>query len=271
MTQEQVMWKSSIETIFPTTALALLRTNHGNRNLRKRVVEKYADAMKNGEWLLTPEPIVIAETGRLLNGQHRLNAVVQADIGVKMFVVRNVSENAFPAIDRGVSRNFADANSVERYLAETAKLLTYIRAGRSAALRDSEVNNDVEFLRENHEALLKHCNTMRKNFSIAAFRLAACIRMFEPNSREYVLTTYRNLVLGNVQDLPPIAQHMIGLLMAGKLKETNSDHLREAMLIRAFVIFNPHQGSLTRFPLITEKSLDHFMVKYLAAKESQNA
>jgi len=264
-------WKSSIETIFPTTALALLRTNDGNRKLRKNVVARYAATMTQGNWLLTPEPIVIADTGRLLNGQHRLSAIVQANIGVKMFVVRNVSEKAFPAIDRGVSRNFSDANSVDRYLAETAKLLTSIRAGRLLSQQDSEINQDVDFLRGNHEALMSHCPSMRKYVSTSSFRLAACMRMFDPNSREFALNTYKDLVLGNIKDLPPLAQHLCGVIMSGKLKFDHSEERREAFLVRAFAVFNPDQQNMTRFPPITEKSLDNFMLAYLAAKEGQNA
>ena len=63
-------------------ALELLKANSTNRELRNHVVEGYVDQMKKGQWREdTGETIKISKTGRLLDGQHRLNAIVKFGSG----------------------------------------------------------------------------------------------------------------------------------------------------------------------------------------------
>ena len=64
--------------------------------------------MKAGNWKLTGEPIVFAKTGRLVNGQHRLHAVVESNVPLTTVVVRGVDEDTFKVMDSGLSRSMGD-------------------------------------------------------------------------------------------------------------------------------------------------------------------
>lgn len=55
-----------------------LSRNSNNRNLRGQVIASYARDMKSGAWVLNGETVKIASNGQLLDGQHRLNAVVES-------------------------------------------------------------------------------------------------------------------------------------------------------------------------------------------------
>ena len=59
------------------TAL-LEATTRNQRNIRPRVVERYAQDMRAGKWLYGPMPIVIGPDGWIIDGQHRLAAVVSS-------------------------------------------------------------------------------------------------------------------------------------------------------------------------------------------------
>ncbi len=98
----------TIETVTPESASRMLGTMKGNRNLRNRVVQRYAREMIGGKWLLNGEAIKLATDGRLIDGQHRLNAVVLAKVPVKMCVVRGVDAAAMITLDTGVGRTFHD-------------------------------------------------------------------------------------------------------------------------------------------------------------------
>lgn len=102
----------TIETITPEIAAQLLGTMAGNRRLRQRAVQTYAREMIGGKWLLNGEAIKIARNGQLIDGQHRLNAVLMAKVAVRMCVVRGVDETAIITLDTGVGRSFYDVSVI---------------------------------------------------------------------------------------------------------------------------------------------------------------
>ena len=71
--------------------------------------ERLARDMRDGKWMLTHEGIAFSSNGRLLDGQHRLRAIVLAGIPVEMFVWFNVPPQALLAINHGRRRNLVDA------------------------------------------------------------------------------------------------------------------------------------------------------------------
>lgn len=100
---------TEVRTITPKQAKEILETsNEGNRNVRKARVERWAREMKAGNWKLTGEPIIFAKSGRLLNGQHRLHAVVEANIPLTTVVIVGVDEGAFNVMDSGMARSMGD-------------------------------------------------------------------------------------------------------------------------------------------------------------------
>lgn len=102
----------SEETITPQIAGTLLGTMRGNRPLRRKAVERYAREMIAGKWRLNGEAVKVSNAGRLIDGQHRLNAVIMANIPVQMFVVRGVDDDAMVTLDTGVGRTYADVGAI---------------------------------------------------------------------------------------------------------------------------------------------------------------
>jgi hypothetical protein len=95
------------ETITPEKATQYLQTNTKNRPLSRIFVRSYADTMRKGKWLLNGVPIIFDNEGRLIDGQHRLQAVVEAGIPVKFDVARGASPDAFTTYDCGRHRNLS--------------------------------------------------------------------------------------------------------------------------------------------------------------------
>lgn len=94
----------------PSRAAHLLEANPRNRKLRSTVVDRYAADMINGDWLLNGETIKVAADGTLLDGQHRLAAVVQAglDHPVMILTVHGLDPAVQNVTDTGLKRTPAD-------------------------------------------------------------------------------------------------------------------------------------------------------------------
>lgn len=102
------MMKTAIESVSPERAAQFLKQNVNNRPLRKNTVSRYAELMRRGAWLTSPEPIIFDFNGELINGQHRLAAVVESGCTVQLTVTRGVDPETFKVIDSGVNRTMAD-------------------------------------------------------------------------------------------------------------------------------------------------------------------
>lgn len=97
-----------IERITPGKAREYLGFNTHNRSLRNRVVMAYANDMRAGDWLWNGESVKFAQDGTLLDGQHRLAAVVEADVPVRMLVIRGLPNRTQETMDGGAKRKFSD-------------------------------------------------------------------------------------------------------------------------------------------------------------------
>lgn len=99
------------ETIYVTPQQAeewLYKNADFQRKLRDSIVDKYARDMINGQWKLTHQGIAFDTKGRLIDGQHRLAAVVKAGVPVKMLVVRDSPSEAYDHLDLGYGRTAVD-------------------------------------------------------------------------------------------------------------------------------------------------------------------
>lgn len=104
--------RSETKTISPGEAAELLTENRSNRPLSKSVVNGFAEAMRRGEWKLTHQGIAFDENGNLVDGQHRLTAIVESGVPVETLVFREVGSDTFDVLDAGRKRNAADALSI---------------------------------------------------------------------------------------------------------------------------------------------------------------
>lgn len=98
----------TVETVTPKVAFAWLENNRRNRTLRQEVVDMYAEQMTAGEWRMTGDPIRFSESGTLLDGQHRLAAILQSGAFLPMVIVRGLDLDDQMVIDTGVRRSFGD-------------------------------------------------------------------------------------------------------------------------------------------------------------------
>ena len=98
---------AKIETVTPQKAEAWLGKAAGNRNIRATKVAEYAAAMTRGEWKLSGEAIKFNGQD-MIDGQHRLKAVIESGQSVPMLVVRGLETDVMEVLDTGRKRTLAD-------------------------------------------------------------------------------------------------------------------------------------------------------------------
>jgi hypothetical protein len=99
---------SEVVTMTPPLAAELLRRNDKNRSVRQAKVDQYAADMKAGRWTFNGEPIIIADTGDLNDGQHRLYGLVEANTSLPFLVVFGLTRESRETVDQGAARGAGD-------------------------------------------------------------------------------------------------------------------------------------------------------------------
>ena len=115
----------------------LARNVEQNRNIRKTHVKRLAGDMENERWHFTGVPVVFDSRGYLIDGQHRMAAIIQADITVPLVVVVTTGEKTMHVMDCGAKRSGADVLTFEgfTYAAKRAALLPMLSAYYSNSQR----------------------------------------------------------------------------------------------------------------------------------------
>lgn len=151
--------KPNVSLVFVTPDMAKrwLQANKSNRNLRRPIVDRYARDMLAGNWELTGEAIKFAIDGGLLDGQHRLSAIVKSRVTVPMHVARGIDRAAQRVMDSGAARTAADAFGIAKVpnattVAAAARLGLSFDAGHSDLSTGSWSHAEIhEWVEANHD------------------------------------------------------------------------------------------------------------------------
>lgn len=111
------MPRVSIRDISPEIATEWLKLNNdSNRKLRIATVEKYSRFMQAGEWILNDQCISFDTENKLLNGQHRLQAIIASGVTIKSLVATDMDTETFKYTDQGSNRSIMDIHKSTRQM-----------------------------------------------------------------------------------------------------------------------------------------------------------
>ncbi len=98
-----------VEQITPDFAERILETkNTNNRGMKPANLKRLITAIDNGEWTITNQGLAFDKDGNLLDGQHRLKAIVKTGKTLPIMVARNMDPKIFNCVDTGTARTAAD-------------------------------------------------------------------------------------------------------------------------------------------------------------------
>lgn len=101
----------AVEWISPADARAMLLRNESNRALKPSLISAIKADIGLDCFYLNGETIKVAASGRLLDGQNRLTAIVETDTGQWCVVVRDLDEASADSVDIGAKRSLGDTLS----------------------------------------------------------------------------------------------------------------------------------------------------------------
>ena len=95
--------------VTPEVAQSYLLNNKRNRNVKKASLSRLSNEMKRGLWKEdTAEMIKISKTGNILDGQHRLLAVIDSGVSINFHFAIGLNDEVFTVLDTGSLRNGSD-------------------------------------------------------------------------------------------------------------------------------------------------------------------
>lgn len=101
--------QTEIVLMTPERASDLLTKNTHNRRMNVSHVNALVAIIKRGKWQFNGDAIRVSVSGVLLDGQHRLEAIVRSETALQTVLVTNLPDEVFTTIDTGArSRGSGD-------------------------------------------------------------------------------------------------------------------------------------------------------------------
>lgn len=126
--------------VTPKLAMEWLEKNvKNNRSVSDEKVNQYASIMRAGGWHLTHQGIAFSVNDEMIDGQHRMWALVQSGCTIPFMVTRGLPKDAIEAIDVGRVRKLYDIVSIlgenrgvsSKHLVARAIGIDSVRSGNS--------------------------------------------------------------------------------------------------------------------------------------------
>jgi len=163
-----------IEVITPKLAEQYLEKNGHNRKLSKSRVRTLVGAMNRGEWVYNADPIRFAITGRLIDGQTRLAAVMVSKKPIESLVIRGLPESVMSTIDIGKIRTNGDHLKMAGYegavfalAAAVGVCLSFNSKGEYSNLKMKSSPDEILEYTKNNKRILKSLEIYSSNREFA--------------------------------------------------------------------------------------------------------
>ena len=119
----------------PTLAKHWLENNFRNRPVSEDVVKAYAWDMANGDWVPTHQGVAFNDQDELIDGQHRLLAIIRSGATIRMMVTFGLASKiegrettTMDAVDRGRTRSVSDQLKIQHGFKKDATAIAAITA-----------------------------------------------------------------------------------------------------------------------------------------------
>lgn len=214
--------------------------NEGNRSIKPTIVNKYARDIREGNWRLTHQCIAFDSTGHLIDGQHRLSAVVQSDMPIHAYVAQyDSAESAMKLpIDMQAKRAIFEVLQVSRREQETAAAALRVMKTNATLPTMTEIESVIRIAKDIMTVVHGCISGTVKYRSAAPARAAIMMLMKEyPSRAEYLAKIYREFVSMDLADLPSSVLALVKNLDGGQIKVGGSD--QRELFLRVYYAFSP--------------------------------
>lgn len=237
----------TLELIGPAEAKDLLSKNTHNRTLRPSIISLYTRAMDTGKWNFDGSPLRISTENVLLDGQHRLLAIIDSGTAQMISIWHNIKPEAQASMDTGRKRSIADALHLRGEvqcagLGAVLGLATRWESGlRGSTLTAQKTAMQIPELLEYLDQHPGIRNSLRPGYSVArrvpinASVTVLAHYLFTTISEEDAAAFFDSLSFGiQLAEDSPVFQLRAALTRAKRPGSTTAPHIYLALLIKAW-------------------------------------
>lgn len=228
-------------TVTPEMAAIMLKHNVANRPLVRSRVEKHIQRLRNGTFRLLHQGIAFARDCRLIDGQHRLTAVVEAGIAAPFTVTFGAEVEEFNCVDQGGVRTAADLLAIDgKHQAHlrssiVAVLMVLERASLRGAQEVAEYTRKLDAEGDLLDRAVSLGNRMRKVTNATSAAVAYYVIGKSGSPRDIIDAFWEGMASG--ENLSGARLRLREWLMHDEISERNSRNLtvkRAAVIINAW-------------------------------------
>lgn len=203
------------------------------------MVGRYAELMTLGEWRFTGQGVTVAQTGTLIDGQHRLHAVVQSGVSVMMMLMTGEDEANFSAYDGGAVRTAGDR--LRRPTGLVAAAMFAIAAGHDLYRPPLCVTEEVAArMEEGFGQVFAAVPDRAFIVAGAAVRVAVCILLDEmPNMAGDIIRAYAATGVRDYNNMPALTQALVRQIDARAIVRNTTQADKLDACGRALKAFDP--------------------------------
>lgn len=168
---------SRIVFLSPSLARKLIESNAENqRNVSRDNLEKVSGSLRNGSFVLNGESMIVSNTGRMLDGQHRALGAINTGIGFWTVLVEGVPDEYFATINSGKSRSYSNVLQIAgedapTHLSSTVqRLAEYLSDPKAVGTGIAFSHADLERVRGMEPTLSESCVIASRNKVLSASR-----------------------------------------------------------------------------------------------------
>uniref|UniRef100_A0A6M3JWV9 Uncharacterized protein n=1 Tax=viral metagenome TaxID=1070528 RepID=A0A6M3JWV9_9ZZZZ len=207
--------KATIVLITPEVAKELLKGNCENRKLNEKTIAQYADDMRRGRWGGHGQGITTGMNGLLVDGQHRLMAIVRTGLAQTMVVTETDSAGVrMSRVDENLTRSHAFLLGKNARRLAIARTIASLGTGMSALSVDS-TGDWYECFEDFIDDLFspKGSNSRCLGLSTAGTQAGFVIAMAAGQPVDEVCAQYRALITRDFEKMLPVTASLYGRLM----------------------------------------------------------
>jgi hypothetical protein len=238
--------KTVQQTITPEMAKSYLLKNVSNRRLRKSWVAHLRSAMDRGEWQVTHQSIALTADGRVVDGQHRLHAVIAHGKPVEMMVMHGAPWDTFGVVDVGMKRTIEDNFGGKKEFTQPAAFLARLAFGHACSI--AQIASIHNVTAGPSQALLDSCGTMRRGVTAAPVRAAGCLQILRGHDEAYILAVYKMVAMIDTANplMPRIAHSFIAQAGASTVRGSTGGSRHHDLFVRSLSLFDKSKANFTK-------------------------
>ena len=162
--------------ITPDMARVMLSNNPRNRRINENRVSMLVHDIQNGQWTDSPTPISFNEKGELLDGQHRLMAILKSNRTMQMYVAYDVPDNI--VFDKNIERKSGDAlymrGLIDKHLSGNRIIAVVNRYMDICGIQNPSDTDKAHFINEHGDNIVKAISISKTGVTQAICDKAGC-------------------------------------------------------------------------------------------------